>query len=162
LVHLTLPLYSAGSPTVRYGTTSGSYSLSVAAISFTYTRQQMCGSPATTIGFRDPGVFHTAVIKGLAPSTRVYYVFGTSADGYSSEYYFDMAPLPGSPVNAIAFGDLGQHVLDHSLQQEVSRRREVDPVKHSCPDSHECCAVEPTIVNLSARVRLSPTFVFFQ
>lgn len=122
---------------MRYGTTSGSYSLSVAATSFTYTRSQMCGSPATTIGFRDPGVFHTAVIKGLAPSTRVYYVFGTSTDGYSSEHYFDMAPLPGSPVNAIAFGDLGQHVLDHSLQQEVSRKREVEGSEVFMPASHE-------------------------
>ena len=79
----------------------------------------MCGEPATTIGFRDPGMFHSAVIKGLAPATRIYYIFGTETDGFSPEYYFDVAPLPAASVNAIAFGDLGQHVLDHSLQQEV-------------------------------------------
>lgn len=55
----------------------------------------------------------------MAPGSQVFYTFGSAATGYSSEYYFRVPPVVGTPIKAIAFGDLGQHDLDQSLQQEV-------------------------------------------
>ena len=37
-----------------------------------YTRDTMCGAPATTVGWRDPGQFYYATISGLEPSTRYF------------------------------------------------------------------------------------------
>lgn len=39
----------------------------VAAESSTYDRDDMCGPPANTKGFHDPGLLHSAVLSGLNP-----------------------------------------------------------------------------------------------
>ncbi len=44
----------AGTPVVQAGTTSGTYTTAVAALSATYTRAQMFGQPANTVGYFDP------------------------------------------------------------------------------------------------------------
>lgn len=38
-----------------------------AEASRTYGRDDMCGAPASTNGFHDPGLLHSAVLKGLTP-----------------------------------------------------------------------------------------------
>lgn len=76
----------ADAPTVMWGTHSGIYTentgvypyitcyvyISIAslylhacmqAVSMTYSASDMCGSPATDFGFRDPGKIHTAVMN---------------------------------------------------------------------------------------------------
>ena len=84
----------------------------------TYTRDEMCGAPATTVGFRDPGIFHTAVFSGLSPNQRVYYRFGDGAEGvWSAEYSFLTPPEAGGDVNMIAFGDLGQAPVDDTIEE---------------------------------------------
>jgi hypothetical protein len=78
----------------------------------------MCGAPATTVGFRDPGIFHTAVFTGLLPNQRVYYRFGDGERGvWSAEFSFLTPPLPGGDVSIIAFGDLGQAPVDDTIEQ---------------------------------------------
>eukprot|EP01147_Barroeca_monosierra_P007337 gene7337-9738_t len=108
----------SSSPQVRWGFSSGSFEFTVSAYSYSYTAEDMCGPPATTIGYRSPGTFHSAIIKNLKPSQRVFYIFGDPQHGLSEEYSFRNVPLPGASVNVIAFGDLGQFAIDHSLQQE--------------------------------------------
>ena len=44
----------AGTPVVQVGTASGAYTITVAALSATYTRAQMAGEPANTVGYFDP------------------------------------------------------------------------------------------------------------
>lgn len=51
-------------PVVYYGTTSGSYDMIATANTFSYNATDMCGSPATDWGWRDPGLIHTAVMEG--------------------------------------------------------------------------------------------------
>eukprot|EP00775_Hariotina_reticulata_P004167 gene4166-4415_t len=50
-------------PVVKWGQAPGSYSKTTPATSSdSYTRQEMCGPPATTIGFINPGLFHSGGI----------------------------------------------------------------------------------------------------
>jgi hypothetical protein len=72
----------------------------------------MCGEPATTIGWMNPGLLHTAFITDLTPSTRYYYVYGDDAYGWSAEQQFTAPPAPGSDAQfqMIAYGDMGKGV----------------------------------------------------
>lgn len=45
----------------------------------TYTRQEMCGGDAQGVGFSSPGFFHTAVMDGLVPGRRYWYVVGDAS-----------------------------------------------------------------------------------
>ena len=78
----------------------------------------MCGAPATTIGFRSPGFFHTALVKGLTPNTRYYYQVGDSTPhSKSAVEHFFAAPEPeADSVEFIIFGDLGQVETDGSFE----------------------------------------------
>lgn len=85
-------------PVARFGFSSGVYDHTVYAKTSTFTRSQMCGAPASTVGWRDPGLIHTAELFGLkAHATKtVYYVFGDEAtDNFSGEYSFVLPPLAG-------------------------------------------------------------------
>ncbi|EGD77454.1 hypothetical protein PTSG_08549 [Salpingoeca rosetta] len=126
------------SPVVRWGFSSGEYTHTAHAHSYTYTTKDMCGPPAVTVGFRSPGLFHSAIITNLSPGQRVYYIFGDDKHGFSKEHSFRHAPAPGAAVNAIAFGDLGQHVLDHSLQQTdmAPSRNTTDGIEAEIADKH--------------------------
>ena len=66
----------AGTPRVRWGPAPGDYPSSAPADSSTYARADMCGPPANTTGWVDPGTFHLGVIGGLEPSRRYYYIYG--------------------------------------------------------------------------------------
>ena len=64
------------SPEVRWGSQPGSYPYQAAASSLTYTQEDMCGPPANAQGWLDPGTFHKAVMTGLQPGQRHYYIYG--------------------------------------------------------------------------------------
>ena len=66
----------ARQPAVQWGTAPGQLSQSAVGDSTTYTRADMCGPPANTTGWVEPGLLHGAVMAGLAPSTRYYYRYG--------------------------------------------------------------------------------------
>ncbi|KAL5499790.1 hypothetical protein EMCRGX_G011250 [Ephydatia muelleri] len=110
----------AVAPTVLWGTESGKYLQSSMAASGTYSATDMCGSPATDFGFRDPGLIHRATMNNLTPGQTYYYIFG-DAYGWSSEYNFKAAPYPGSsdPVTIIAYGDMGCAELDDSYMAQT-------------------------------------------
>jgi hypothetical protein len=67
---------NSSNPIVKWGTSSGVYTHTAAAASSTYTRQELCGPPANDVGFVDPGLFHAALVEGLQPGQRYYYVVG--------------------------------------------------------------------------------------
>ena len=56
--------------------------------------QELCGPPATTDGWMDPGLLHAAVLTGLHPGTRYYYIYGDPVRGGSSE-----TPYPEHSAN---------------------------------------------------------------
>eukprot|EP00730_Choanoeca_flexa_P014543 TRINITY_DN6397_c0_g1_i1.p1 TRINITY_DN6397_c0_g1~~TRINITY_DN6397_c0_g1_i1.p1 ORF type:complete len:368 (+),score=72.75 TRINITY_DN6397_c0_g1_i1:338-1441(+) len=61
--------------------------------------------------------FFTAFMSDLPLNTQVYYQHGSDETGlFSSVMSFVTRPAPGADVSMIAFGDLGQHMIDGSRQ----------------------------------------------
>ena len=82
----------------------------------TYTAADMCGAPATTVGFRHPGHLHTAVMAGLTPQTHYFYQVGASTPQSESrvhDFYSTVRP-DAEDVQFVIFGDLGQVEPDGS------------------------------------------------
>ncbi|RZC71080.1 hypothetical protein C5167_034278 [Papaver somniferum] len=86
----------------------------------TFTRTSMCGPPARTVGWREPGFFHTSFLKNLWPNQKYTYELGHKlTDGiyvWSKLYSFTAPPYPGqnSLQRVIIFGDTGKPERDGS------------------------------------------------
>ncbi|OQR92284.1 calcineurin-like phosphoesterase [Achlya hypogyna] len=85
---------------VRFGSTT------------TYTAEDMCHAPATTMGqtlYRHPGYFHSVVMDNLEPATEYFYQFGNDVDGWSDVASFVSRVTRGdeTPVSFIAYADMG-------------------------------------------------------
>ena len=66
-----------GNPEVKFGTASGQLEHTVAAReTVTYARDELCGPPASTVGYVDPGRMHRALLQDLQPDTRYFYQYG--------------------------------------------------------------------------------------
>ena len=66
-----------GNPLVHFGKESGKLKHTVKAHdSVTYLREEMCGPPASTVGYVDPGRMHRALLQDLEPDTRFFYTYG--------------------------------------------------------------------------------------
>lgn len=59
-----------------YGTTNGSLTMMVSATTKTYNASSMCGSPANSTGYIDPGMLHSALLSNLSYNSRYYYQYG--------------------------------------------------------------------------------------
>ncbi|KAG0631433.1 hypothetical protein M758_1G252900 [Ceratodon purpureus] len=107
---------------VQWGTEVGKESWLSPASTLTFTRHDMCGPPARTVGWRDPGFFHTAYLKDLWPSTRYYYKVGhrMKNGGYvwGLKYYFTSSPALGEDTvqRVVIFGDMGKNERDGSIE----------------------------------------------
>lgn len=109
-------------PTLRWGTESGKYTNVVSATTSNIPRSSMCGAPASTVGWFDLGLIHTADLKGMIAlaNQKIYYTFGDDAtNDYSEEHVFFAPPLPGTqppnrPTRAILYDDMGRGSLDMS------------------------------------------------
>ncbi|KAB1217433.1 putative inactive purple acid phosphatase 27 [Morella rubra] len=86
----------------------------------TFTRNTLCGSPARTVGWRDPGFIHTSFLEKLWPNAVYTYRLGhILSDGsyiWSKSYSFKSSPYPGqnSLQRVIIFGDMGKGERDGS------------------------------------------------
>lgn len=83
-----------------------------------YQASDMCGDPAATYGFFDPGARHTALLTGLRPGSWYSYRFGDSSGSpVSDEFALWVPPAPGpeATVTLLTFGDLGRGTLDGSM-----------------------------------------------
>lgn len=86
----------------------------------TFDRSSMCGSPARTVGWRDPGFIHTSFLKNLWPNTMYNYKMGHILSNgsyvWSKIYSFKSSPYPGqdSLQRIIIFGDMGKAERDGS------------------------------------------------
>lgn len=56
-------------PVVEWGIKGGDRKLSPAG-TLTFGQNCMCGAPARTVGWRDPGYIHTAFLKDLWPNSK--------------------------------------------------------------------------------------------
>ncbi|KAF5730950.1 calcineurin-like phosphoesterase [Tripterygium wilfordii] len=86
----------------------------------TFHQNSMCGSPARTVGWRDPGFIHTSFLKDLWPNTVYAYRLGNILSNgsyiWSKSYSFKSSPYPGqdSLQRVIIFGDMGKAERDGS------------------------------------------------
>ncbi|CAK9148703.1 unnamed protein product [Ilex paraguariensis] len=86
----------------------------------TFHQNSMCGSPARTVGWRDPGFIHTSFLKDLWPNFMYTYKTGhLLANGsyvWGKIYAFKSSPYPGqdSLQRVIIFGDMGKAERDGS------------------------------------------------
>ncbi|XP_047310384.1 probable inactive purple acid phosphatase 27 [Impatiens glandulifera] len=106
-------------PFVEWGLTRGPRKRSPAG-TLTFHRNSMCGAPARTVGWRDPGFIHTSFLNDLWPNTLYTYKMGhLLSDGsyvWSKPYSFKASPYPGqeSLQQIIIFGDMGKAERDGS------------------------------------------------
>ncbi|KAK1565791.1 hypothetical protein Q3G72_035195 [Acer saccharum] len=86
----------------------------------TFYHNDMCGSPARTVGWRDPGFIHTSFLKNLWPNFEYTYRMGhlllNGSYIWSKFYSFKSSPYPGqdSLQRVIIFGDMGKAERDGS------------------------------------------------
>ncbi|CAL5013696.1 unnamed protein product [Urochloa decumbens] len=107
-------------PFVEWGAVGSSQPARTPAGTFTFNRGSMCGEPARTVGWRDPGFIHTAFMRDLWPNKEYYYKIGHELpDGtvvWGKPYTFRAPPTPGqsSLQRIIVFGDMGKAERDGS------------------------------------------------
>ncbi|XP_068657079.1 probable inactive purple acid phosphatase 1 isoform X3 [Aristolochia californica] len=106
-------------PLVEWGREGGDHICSPAG-TLTFTRNSMCGAPARTVGWRDPGFVHTSFLKDLWPNAVYTYKLGHKLSNgsydWSRTYHFKASPFPGqdSLQRVIIFGDMGKGERDGS------------------------------------------------
>ncbi|GAA0165530.1 phosphatase [Lithospermum erythrorhizon] len=73
-----------------------------------YEREDLCDAPANeSIGWRDPGYIHDAVMVELKRGKRYYYKVGSDSGGWSMTYSFVSHNEDSSEAVAFLYGDLG-------------------------------------------------------
>ncbi|KAM7274830.1 hypothetical protein ACFE04_016696 [Oxalis oulophora] len=106
-------------PFIEWGL-KGEIKVKSPAGTLTFDRNSMCGAPARTVGWRDPGFIHTSFLKDLWPNYMYFYRMGHLLSNGSyiwSKYYkFKSSPFPGqeSLQRVIIFGDMGKAERDGS------------------------------------------------
>ncbi|XP_045801533.1 probable inactive purple acid phosphatase 1 isoform X4 [Trifolium pratense] len=110
---------SDAEPFVEWGRKEGKLVQSPAG-TLTFDRNTMCGAPARTVGWRDPGYIHTSFLKELWPNKEYTYKLGhrlvNGTTVWSQEYQFKSSPYPGqnSVQRVVIFGDMGKAEADGS------------------------------------------------
>ncbi|GAA0139722.1 phosphatase [Lithospermum erythrorhizon] len=106
-------------PFVEWGPKGGKQRQSPAG-TLTFTQSTMCGPPARTVGWRDPGFIHTGFMNELWPNLLYTYKIGHRLDNgkivWSQAYQFRAPPYPGqdSLQRVVIFGDMGKEEADAS------------------------------------------------
>ncbi|XP_020197117.1 nucleotide pyrophosphatase/phosphodiesterase [Aegilops tauschii subsp. strangulata] len=106
-------------PFVEWGM-AGAAGTRTPAGTLTFNRGSMCGEPARTVGWREPGFIHTAFMRNLWPNKEYFYKIGHElSDGtvvWAKPYTFRAPPTPGqnSLQRIIVFGDMGKAERDGS------------------------------------------------
>lgn len=88
---------------VQWGTSSGSYQWSAAAVSHNYTVDSWVG-PWTSMNI------YEGVMTSLTPSTQYFYRVGSATNGWSQEFAFTSSPSMQSPPEQVSwavYGDMG-------------------------------------------------------
>ncbi|KAG2268197.1 hypothetical protein Bca52824_062752 [Brassica carinata] len=134
-------------PVVEWGIKGGKSKLSHAR-TLTYGPNDLCGPPARTIGWRDPGYIHTSFLKELWPSSKYTYKVGhrlsnAGAFIWSKEYHFKSSPFPGqdSFQHVVIFGDMGKAEVDGSNDYNSTQRPSLNTTMQLIKDLNKTDAV---------------------
>ncbi|TVU47939.1 hypothetical protein EJB05_07557 [Eragrostis curvula] len=111
---------SEATPFVKWGI-QGQIQILSPAGTLTFSRDTMCGPPARTVGWRDPGFIHTSFLKDLWPNFMYTYQIGhrllhNGSIIWGHQYSFKAPPYPGenSLQRVVIFGDMGKAEADGS------------------------------------------------
>lgn len=110
-------------PFVQYSAHGGERMISPAG-TLTFSSHDMCGAPARTVGWRDPGFVHTSFLKDLWPNSMYRYRLGhklvNGSYVWSKSYRFRASPYPGqeSLQRVVIFGDMGKAEVDGSNEYQ--------------------------------------------
>lgn len=97
---------SGAAQQVQWGAAPGALTYSAPSAALTYAADQMCGAPANSTGWLDPGWQHSAALPSLPPgAARVHYRFGSDAAGWSRTFSFAAPPQRGAPTRFLVFND---------------------------------------------------------
>ncbi|KAL4852697.1 putative dolichyl pyrophosphate Man9GlcNAc2 alpha-1 [Chlorella vulgaris] len=109
-----------GQPVVQYSyAADDAQRTQVPATTTTYKASDLCGPPASTFGWVDPGHLHTAAMTALQPGRQVFYRVGDAASGiFSPAFSFHVPPVVGSDttVRMLVLADQGVGEVDGSAQ----------------------------------------------
>lgn len=93
---------------VKYGEREEKMEGLVVARAKRYEREHMCDAPANqSVGWRDPGYIHDALITGLKKGKRYYYKVGNDNGGWSATHSFVSRNSDSNETIAFLFGDMG-------------------------------------------------------
>ncbi|TYG41655.1 hypothetical protein ES288_D12G192800v1 [Gossypium darwinii] len=126
-------------PFVQWGPKGGHQQHSP-AVTLTFDRSSVCGAPARTIGWRDPGFIHTSFLKELWLNRVYTYKLGhrlfNSTYVWSQEYQFRASPFPGqnSLQRVVIFGDMGKDEADGSNEYNNFQRGSLNATKQLIKD----------------------------
>ncbi|KAK7274958.1 hypothetical protein RIF29_16061 [Crotalaria pallida] len=126
-------------PLVQWGPKGGDH-IHSPAVTLTFTRDSLCGAPARTVGWRDPGFIHTSYLKELWPNRIYEYKIGHKLNNgtyiWSQNYQFKAAPFPGqkSLQRVVIFGDMGKDEVDGSNEYNNFQRGSLNTTKQLIRD----------------------------
>ncbi|KAI3729256.1 hypothetical protein L6452_17909 [Arctium lappa] len=126
-------------PFVEWGKQGGKQ-IHTPARTVTFGRNNMCGAPARTVGWRDPGYFHTSFFTGLGPNLLYTYKLGHKMSNgtiiWSNVYQFKSSPYPGqdSLQRVVIFGDMGKDEADGSNEYNQYQRGSLNTTKQLIED----------------------------
>ncbi|KAL1327789.1 hypothetical protein HN51_037787 [Arachis hypogaea] len=93
---------------VRYGESEGKLERVAVARVRRYEREHMCHAPAnTSVGWRDPGYIHDALMIGLKKGVKYHYKVGNDEGGWSATHSFVSRNSDSDETIAFLFGDMG-------------------------------------------------------
>ncbi|CAA3027902.1 probable inactive purple acid phosphatase 1 isoform X1 [Olea europaea var. sylvestris] len=110
------------------------------AVTLTFDRNSMCGAPARTVGWRDPGFIHTGFLKELWPNSVYTYKLGHKLFNgsyiWTRTYKFKASPYPGqnSLQRVVIFGDMGKDEYDGSNEYNNFQRGSLNTTKQLIDD----------------------------
>lgn len=126
-------------PFIEWGLKGGDKVRSPAG-TLTFDRRSMCGAPASTVGWRDPGYIHTSFLKELWPNLVYSYKLGHRLFNgtyiWSQQYQFRASPYPGqnSLQRVVIFGDMGKDEADGSNEYNQYQRGSLNTTKQLIED----------------------------
>ena len=128
-----------GHPAVTLTGPSGGGTLK--AHSVTYNASDMCGAPATTVGYRSPGFIHSATFPALTPGGAYFYTFGDDF-GRGGPVPFTQPAVGAFPFGIAAYGDEGGLAGDGSaIENDFPPAPNTSALVAACIDEGVCGAV---------------------
>jgi len=89
-----------------------------ATSSITWAATDMCGPPATTFGYREPGYVHSVVVTDLTPGLSYTYSVGDDTER-SQPFTFTQPSSTNFPFSISVVGDMGSNSIDRSVVERA-------------------------------------------